>query len=105
MADDHKPTKKMAANAEKGLKLREKFDRGGTDVGVKRAQQIADGDVAMGSRDILGRPAMLLADIRPRAGLQQQEDDAAMSVGGGEVQRRGASSADGFNLAATIVAP
>ena len=43
MADEHKPTKKMAANAEKGLKLREKFDRGGTDVGVRRAKQIADG--------------------------------------------------------------
>ena len=27
MADEHKPTKKMAANAEKGLKLREKFDQ------------------------------------------------------------------------------
>ena len=43
MADGHTPTKKMAANAEKGLKLREKFDRGGTEVGVKRAKQIADG--------------------------------------------------------------
>lgn len=43
MADEHKPTKKMAANAEKGLKLREKFDRGGTEVGVKRAKQIIDG--------------------------------------------------------------
>ncbi|MEP9402961.1 hypothetical protein [Sphingomonas sp. VNH70] len=43
MADEHKPTKKMAANAEKGLKLRERFDRGGTEVGVKRAKQLADG--------------------------------------------------------------
>jgi hypothetical protein len=43
MAGDHKPTKKMAANAQKGLDLREKFDRGGTDVGVKRAKQIVDG--------------------------------------------------------------
>ncbi len=43
MADDHKPTKKMAANAEKGLKLRDEFDRGGTEVGVKRAKQIVDG--------------------------------------------------------------
>ncbi|MGT2514263.1 hypothetical protein ACVOMT_08500 [Sphingomonas panni] len=43
MADEHKPTKKMAENAEKGLKLREEFHRGGTDVGVKRAKQIADG--------------------------------------------------------------
>lgn len=36
-----KPTLKMAANAKRGLKLREKFDRGGTDVGVKRAEQLA----------------------------------------------------------------
>ncbi|KQM86973.1 hypothetical protein ASE67_04275 [Sphingomonas sp. Leaf23] len=43
MADEHKPTKKMAANAEKGLKLREEFDRGGTEVGVKRAKQIVEG--------------------------------------------------------------
>ncbi len=43
MADEHKPTKKMAANAEKGLKLHETFDRGGTEVGVKRAKQIVDG--------------------------------------------------------------
>ncbi len=43
MAGDHKPTQKMAANAEKGLKLREKFDRGGTEAGVKRAHQLADG--------------------------------------------------------------
>jgi len=43
MADEHKPTKKMAANAEKGLKLRKEFGRGGTEVGVKRAKQIAEG--------------------------------------------------------------
>lgn len=42
MTDTFKPTAKMAANAEKGLKLREAFGRGGTDVGVHRAQQLAD---------------------------------------------------------------
>ena len=36
------PTMKMAANAKRGLNLREKFDRGGTDVGVKRAHQLAE---------------------------------------------------------------
>jgi hypothetical protein len=36
-----KPTLKMAANAEHGLKLREEFGRGGTDVGVRRAHQLA----------------------------------------------------------------
>ena len=35
------PTLKMAANAKRGLKLRERFKRGGTDVGVARANQLA----------------------------------------------------------------
>jgi hypothetical protein len=30
----------MAANAKRGLKLRERFGRGGTDVGVRRATQL-----------------------------------------------------------------
>ena len=33
-----KPTAKMAANARKGLELRAKFGRGGTEVGVRRAE-------------------------------------------------------------------
>ena len=33
---------KMAANARLGLRLREKFGRGGTEVGVRRAHQLAD---------------------------------------------------------------
>ncbi len=41
MSDTFKPTAKMAANAEKGLKLRKKFNRGGTEVGVKRAELLA----------------------------------------------------------------
>lgn len=36
------PTMKMAANAKRGLKLREKFKRGGTDVGQRRAHQLAE---------------------------------------------------------------
>ncbi len=36
------PPAKVAANAKLGLELREKFKRGGTDVGVKRAQQLAN---------------------------------------------------------------
>lgn len=42
MAQTFKPTKKMASAARHGLRLRDKFDRGGTDVGVKRAKQLAD---------------------------------------------------------------
>jgi len=44
MTDAFKPTAKMAANASKGLKLREQFNRGGTDVGVHRAQQLVNQD-------------------------------------------------------------
>jgi hypothetical protein len=36
------PTQKMAANARRGLRLRAKFGRGGTEVGVARAHQLAD---------------------------------------------------------------
>lgn len=35
------PTLKMAANAKRGLRLRERFNRGGTEVGVGRARQLA----------------------------------------------------------------
>ncbi|MDN4634238.1 hypothetical protein QCD71_22235 [Sphingomonas sp. PsM26] len=41
MSDAFKPTAKMASNAEKGLKLRKEFGRGGTDVGVNRAKQLS----------------------------------------------------------------
>lgn len=40
MANGFKPTLKMATNAKKGLELRAKFGRGGTDVGVHRAEQL-----------------------------------------------------------------
>jgi hypothetical protein len=40
MTETFKPTAKMAANAKKGLKLRDQFDRGGTEVGVHRAEQL-----------------------------------------------------------------
>ena len=36
------PTLKMAANAKLGLELRDKFNRGGTEVGVRRAHQLAN---------------------------------------------------------------
>jgi len=34
------PTQAIASNAEKGLKLHEKFNKGGTSVGLKRAQDL-----------------------------------------------------------------
>lgn len=36
------PTQRMASAARRGLRLREKFGRGGTEVGVERAHQLAD---------------------------------------------------------------
>jgi hypothetical protein len=44
MSDTFKPTAKMAANAKKGLELHAEFGRGGTDVGVRRAKQLAAQD-------------------------------------------------------------
>jgi hypothetical protein len=42
MTEPHfRPTMKMAAAARRGLRLREKFGRGGTKVGVERAHQLA----------------------------------------------------------------
>ena len=46
------PTHKMAAAARRGLRLREKFGRGGTEVGVRRAHQLA------------GREDVSLADVK-----------------------------------------
>ena len=40
MTSSLKPTDAMAANARRGLKLREEFGRGGTEVGVARARQL-----------------------------------------------------------------
>ncbi len=36
----HKPPEAVAKAAAKGLELRDKFNRGGTDVGVRRAEQL-----------------------------------------------------------------
>ena len=37
---DLKPTTEMASNAARGLELREKHGRGGTEIGVARARDI-----------------------------------------------------------------
>ena len=51
MASTMIPTAKMAANARLGLELRDKFKRGGTDVGVRRAGQLSARE-ALGPADI-----------------------------------------------------
>lgn len=38
----YRPTLRMASAARRGLRLREKFGRGGTQVGVDRAHQLID---------------------------------------------------------------
>jgi hypothetical protein len=40
LASSFVPTQKMAENARLGLELRERFGRGGTEVGVRRAHQL-----------------------------------------------------------------
>jgi hypothetical protein len=42
MSEQFMPTMKMAANARRGLRLRATFKRGGTEVGVRRARQLAN---------------------------------------------------------------
>lgn len=43
MAEDrYRPTQRMASAARRDLRLREKFGRGGTQVGVDRAHQLAE---------------------------------------------------------------
>ena len=42
MTRKFKPTLRMASAARRGMRLREKFGRGGTDVGVRRAHQLID---------------------------------------------------------------
>lgn len=37
-----KPTAEMVANARKGLELHDRFGRGGTDVGLRRARQLSE---------------------------------------------------------------
>jgi hypothetical protein len=48
---DMTPPAGVAKNAEKGLKLRERFGRGGTQVGVRRAHKLAERKAAT-PRDI-----------------------------------------------------
>jgi hypothetical protein len=70
---------RMAAAAKRGLRLREKFGRGGTDVGVARAQQRADvseADVrsmhsyfARHAVDKEGRPHQWNSNTDPSAGF------------------------------------
>lgn len=43
MADSYKPTDSMRSNAKRGLEWHKKYGRGGTEVGVKRASDIARG--------------------------------------------------------------
>jgi hypothetical protein len=42
VAQTFKPTLRMASAARRGLSLREKFNRGGTQVGVDRAHQLSE---------------------------------------------------------------
>ena len=43
MAENHKPTEGMIAEANRGLEWRREFGRGGTSVGIARARDISNG--------------------------------------------------------------
>jgi hypothetical protein len=58
-AIDLQPTESMASNAERGLKLRKEFNRGGTGVGVARARDIANRTQL--SPDTIGRMVSFFA--------------------------------------------
>ena len=77
-----RPTAKMAAAARRGLRLREKFGRGGTDVGVRRAEQLAVSETldaadvksihsyfARHAVDRAAKPDQWNTDINPSAGF------------------------------------
>jgi hypothetical protein len=51
MAERFTPTQKMAAAARRGLRLREEHGRGGTEVGVRRAEQLVRRD-ALSAEDV-----------------------------------------------------
>jgi len=75
---DLTPTKAIADNAEKGLELRKRFKRGGTEVGVGRARQLMERKPI--SADVVKRMASYFArhDIDKRArNFGDDEDPSA----------------------------
>jgi hypothetical protein len=90
------PPVDVAAAANKGLELREKFRRGGTTVGVHRAKQLAERrDVSF--RDVLAMSAYFARHEVDKASMSHQwGDDSDPSVAwllwGGEPGRRWADS-------------
>lgn len=84
------PTLKMAVNAKRGLKLRLKFNRGGTMVGVNRAKQLAE------------RSGLDRADVKSMASYFARhavDKDAKSSTWGDALIRRRASSHGCFGAA------
>jgi hypothetical protein len=93
------PPADVAAEAKKGLELREKFHRGGTSVGVHRAQQLAvRRDVSF--RDIIAISAYFARHEVDKASMSHEwgdeTDPSAGYIGwllwGGEPGRRWADS-------------
>jgi hypothetical protein len=82
MADpdiDLTPTKAIADNAEKGLRLRADFGRGGTSVGVGRARQLASRKPV--SPDIVKRMASYFARHKVDKRAANFGDDSNPSAG------------------------
>ena len=89
-----KPTAKMAANAKLGLELRRKFGRGGTEVGVRRAEGLIAGE-DLSPRDVraiysyFARHEVDKFQIQPLAGLYR-----LAAMGRGRWQAMGGAAAE-----------
>ena len=76
-AETYKPTAEMARNAERALEQRREYNRGGTDVGVARARNIANRDGL--SLDTVNRMVSFFA----RHGVNRSEHFDAKEPDGG----------------------
>lgn len=92
MADvDLTPTAEMARNAERGLELRRKHGRGGTEVGVARARDISNGKTL--SPDTVRRMhAFFSRHAKNKAGGEDDAGYIAWMLWGGDEGRDWASS-------------
>lgn len=80
MADiDLQPTAEMAANAKRGLALRDEHGRGGTEIGVARARDISNRKVKELERKEENARSAVGRAIAERLGITDRNEKAAMA--------------------------
>lgn len=79
MAIDMKPPAVVAREAERGLKLREEHGRGGTEVGVARAEQLRDRET-LTREDVVAMSSYFARHEVDKQG-QGWDDEASPSAG------------------------